>query len=46
VGLDATGTPLLARITRKSVDALGLAGTQAARRVVYAQVKGVAILGS
>lgn len=42
VGLDAGGTPLLARVTRKSLDALGLAeGLQ-----VYAQIKGVAILGS
>jgi molybdate transport system ATP-binding protein len=40
VKLDAGGTPLLARITRKSVDALGLV----AGRAVYAQVKGVAIL--
>lgn len=41
VRLDAGGTPLLARITQKSVHALGLAPGQA----VYAQVKGVAILG-
>jgi molybdate transport system ATP-binding protein len=42
VGLDMAGTALLARITRKSFDALGLQeGLQ-----VYAQIKGVAILGS
>jgi molybdate transport system ATP-binding protein len=42
VGLDAAGTPLLARVTRKSLDTLGLVeGLQ-----VYAQIKGVAILGS
>ena len=41
VRLDAGGTPLLARITRKSVNALGLV----AGRALYAQVKGVAILG-
>jgi molybdate transport system ATP-binding protein len=41
VGLDAAGTSLLARVTRKSFDALGLReGLQ-----VYAQIKGVAILG-
>ena len=45
VRLDATGTPLLARITRKSADALGLAAALASGHVVYAQVKGVAILG-
>ena len=45
VRLDATGTPLLARITRKSADTLGLASALACGRVVYAQVKGVAILG-
>ena len=42
VGLDAGGTPLLAKITRKSAQALGLVTGQ----TVYAQVKGVAILGS
>ncbi|MDO8451152.1 MAG: molybdenum ABC transporter ATP-binding protein [Rhodoferax sp.] len=41
VRLDAGGTPLLARITQKSVASLGLV----AGRTVYAQVKGVAILG-
>nr|MDP2191315.1 molybdenum ABC transporter ATP-binding protein [Rhodoferax sp.] len=41
VGLDAGGTPLLARITYKSAQALGLVTGQ----TVYAQVKGVAILG-
>ena len=42
VGLDAAGTSLLARVTRKSFDGLGLKeGLQ-----VYAQIKGVAILGS
>ncbi len=41
VALDAGGTPLLARITKKSVDALALAPG----RAVYAQVKGVAIVG-
>jgi len=40
VALDAGGARLLARITRKSADALGLAPGLA----VYAQVKGVAIL--
>ena len=40
VGLDLGGTPILARITRKSVDALGLKPGLA----VYAQIKGVAIL--
>ena len=41
LGLDANGSTLLARITRKSADALGLApGSQ-----VFAQVKGVAVLG-
>ena len=40
VGLDAAGTPLLARITRKSWDGLGLALGQQ----VYAQVKSVALL--
>ena len=40
VRLDVAGTPLLARLTRKSVDALGLA--PGAR--VYAQVKTVALL--
>jgi len=46
VRLDAAGSPLLARITRKSADALGLATVQGTGRLVYAQVKGVAILGS
>ncbi len=41
VALDAGGTALLARITKKSVDALALAPGSA----VYAQVKGVAIVG-
>ena len=41
VRLDAGGTPLLARITQKSVASLGLV----AGRTIYAQVKGVAILG-
>jgi molybdate transport system ATP-binding protein len=41
VALDAGGTPLLARITKKSVDALALHPGSA----VYAQVKGVAIVG-
>lgn len=41
VGLDANGSSLLARITQKSADALQLQpGSQ-----VYAQVKGVAVLG-
>ena len=40
VGLDAAGIPLLARITRKSWDGLGLALGQH----VYAQVKSVALL--
>lgn len=40
ISLDLGGTSILARITRKSVDALGLApGLE-----VYAQIKGVAIL--
>ena len=41
VALDAGGTPLLARITKKSADALQLQAGSA----LYAQVKGVAILG-
>ena len=41
VGLDAGGSPLLARITKKSADALQLQTGSA----LYAQVKGVAILG-
>ncbi len=41
VGLDAGGSALLARISQKSADALQL---QAGRRV-FAQVKGVAVLG-
>jgi molybdate transport system ATP-binding protein len=41
LGLDANGSTLLARVTRKSADALGLMpGMQ-----VFAQVKGVAVLG-
>ena len=40
VGLDAVGRPLLARITRKSWEGLGLALGQR----VYAQVKSVALL--
>lgn len=41
VGLLAGDTPLLARVTRKSLDVLGLVeGLQ-----VYAQIKGVAVLG-
>ena len=41
LGLEANGSMLLARITRKSADALGLVpGCQ-----VFAQVKGVAVLG-
>lgn len=42
VRLDAGGTPLLARITEKSAHTLALAPGQA----IYAQIKGVAILGS
>jgi molybdate transport system ATP-binding protein len=42
VRLDAGGTPLLARITEKSAHALVLTSGQA----IYAQIKGVAILGS
>ncbi|WP_210411705.1 molybdenum ABC transporter ATP-binding protein [Rhodoferax sediminis] len=41
VRLDAGGSPLLARITLKSADALALAVGQ----TVFAQIKGVAILG-
>lgn len=41
VGVDAGGTRLLARITRKSADALALAPGKA----VFAQVKGVAVVG-
>jgi molybdate transport system ATP-binding protein len=42
IRLDAAGTPLLARLTHKSMDTLNLtAGLK-----VYAQVKGVAILGT
>ena len=41
VGLTAGGTPLLARITQKSADALQLQAGCA----LYAQVKGVAIMG-
>ena len=41
VALDAGGTALLARITKKSVDALALRPGCA----VHAQVKGVAIVG-
>jgi molybdate transport system ATP-binding protein len=41
VRLDAGGVPLIARITRKSRDLLGLApGTP-----VYAQIKSVALAG-
>ena len=41
LGLDAGGSALLARVTQKSADALGLApGKQ-----VFAQVKGVAVIG-
>jgi molybdate transport system ATP-binding protein len=39
--LDVAGTPLLARLTARSADALGLA----AGSVVYAQVKSVAVIG-
>lgn len=41
VALDAGGSPLLARVTQKSVEALQLQPGKA----VYAQVKGVAVLG-
>ena len=41
VRLDAGGSPLLARITRKSAEALALVVGQ----TVFAQIKGVAILG-
>ena len=41
VRLDAGGSPLLARITRKSADALALTVGQA----LFAQIKGVAIVG-
>ncbi len=41
VRLDCSGTPLLARITAKSADALGLEVSQR----LWAQVKGVAIVG-
>ena len=40
VALDVGATPLLARVTRKSAQALQLAPGQ----TVYAQVKGVAVL--
>jgi molybdate transport system ATP-binding protein len=40
IGLDADGTPLLARVTRKSAQALLLTPGQ----TVYAQIKGVAVL--
>ena len=40
VALDAGGAPLLARVTRKSAEALALAPGQA----VFAQIKGVAVL--
>ena len=40
VALDVGGTPLLARVTRKSADALQLAPGQR----VFAQIKGVAVL--
>ena len=40
IGLDANGTRLLARITRKSCEAMRLTpGSQ-----VFAQIKGIAIL--
>jgi molybdate transport system ATP-binding protein len=42
VRLDAGGTPLLARVTEKSAHTLALTPGQ----VIYAQIKGVAILGS
>ncbi len=45
VRLDAGGTALLARVTKKSADALGLVTLQDQGREIYAQVKGVAILG-
>jgi molybdate transport system ATP-binding protein len=41
VALDAGGSTLLARITQKSLDALGLQPGSP----VFAQVKGVAVLG-
>ena len=41
VQLDAAGTPLLARVTARSVEALALQSGQH----VFAQVKGVAVLG-
>ena len=41
VRLEATGTPLLARITRRSCDHLGIAPG----RQVWAQIKAVALLG-
>ena len=41
VRLDAAGTPLLARITRRSWDALGLAPGKA----VWAQIKAMALVG-
>jgi molybdate transport system ATP-binding protein len=41
VRLDAAGTPLLARITRRSRDQLGLVRGKA----VWAQIKAVALLG-
>ena len=40
IGLDANGTRLLARITRKSCEAMGLAPGS----TVFAQIKGIAIL--
>lgn len=40
IGLDLGGTPMLARVTHKSIDALGLQPGLA----VHAQIKGVAIL--
>ena len=41
VALSAGGCPLLARITQKSAEALQLQ----AGKAVYAQIKGVAVLG-
>ncbi|MNF59945.1 TOBE domain protein [compost metagenome] len=41
VRLDADGTPLLARITRRSADQLGIAAGQR----LWAQIKAVALLG-
>jgi molybdate transport system ATP-binding protein len=41
VALDAGGSPMLARITRKSAEVLGLV----VGKSLFAQVKGVAVLG-